>query len=339
LLARALSIVIVSVTCAALAAPPAAAADGHCAGDGPWVLVSLRADAWNEAQRQSMINDLGHTLASQGIGACAGGAHPVSAPLATLAVELSPASKATVDIEVRDAVTRKRVRRDVDLSRIPDDGHAAAIAIEADELLRASWAEVALDTARARQAQEAARPQVVGSVRQVMASQAEGGGLGARAAVEHYVGGTTLVGADGVGRVRLSPRIELEIAGALRIGPSVDAPHGRVNALGAGGGVALLVRVAGGRRASLAAGAGASAGWLEFRAEPAPGAAGAAYGNLLVVGRLRLLGRLALGRSVHASAGVDAGVALRAVEATDVGEVVGSARGIVLGATLGLEAP
>jgi len=341
LLARALSIVIVSVTCAALAAPPAAAADGHCAGDGPWVLVSLRADAWSEAQRQSMINDLGHTLASQGIGACAGEAHPVSAPLATLAVELSPASKATVDIEVRDAVTRKRVRRDVDLSRIPDDGHAAAIAIEADELLRASWAEVALDTARARQAQEAARPQVVGSVQQVMAPSAAegGGGLGARAAVEHYVGGTTLVGADGVGRVRLSPRIELEIAGALRIAPSVDAPHGRVNALGAGGGAALLVRVAGGRRASLAAGAGASAGWLEFRAEPAAGAAAAAYGNLLVVGRLRLLGRLALGRSVHATAGIDAGVALRGVEATDAGEVVGSARGVVLGATLGLEAP
>ena len=338
MIARALGIVIAS--CAVLTASPAGAADARCAGDGPWVMLQLGAEGWSESQRASVLSDLQHTLAGQGIAACSSDAHPVAAPLATLAVELSPASKATVDIEVRDAVTRKRVRRDVDLSRIPDDGHAAAIAIEADELLRASWAEVALDTARARQAQEAARPQVVGSVQQVMApSRAESGGLGARAAVEHFVGGTTLVGADGVGRVRLSSRIQLEIAGGLRIGPSVDAPHGRVSALGGGGGVALLVRVAGGRRASLAAGAGASAGWLEFRAEPAAGAAGAAYGNLLVVGRLRLLGRLALGRSVHATAGLDGGVALRGVEATDAGEVVGSARGVVLGATLGLEAP
>ena len=340
MIARALGIVI-ATTCAVVAATPAAAADARCAGDGPWVMLQLGAVGWSESQRAGVLSDLQHTLAGQGIAACSSDAHPVAAPLATLAVELSPESKATVDIEVRDAVTRKRVRRDVDLSRIPADGHAAAIAIEADELLRASWAEVALDTARARQAQGQARPQVVGTVEQVMApSRAErAGGLGARAAAEYYVGGTTLVGADGVGRVRLSSRIELEIAGALRASPSVTAPHGRVSALGAGGGLALLVRVAGGRRASLAAGAGASAGWLEFRAEPAPGAEGASYGNLLVIGRLRLLGKLALGRSVHATAGLDGGVALRAVEATDAGEVVASARGVVLGATLGLEAP
>ena len=117
------------------------------------------------------------------------------------------------------------------------------------------------------------------------------------------------------------------------------AAHGQVSALGAGGSLALLVRVAGGRRASLAAGAGVSAGWLEFRAEPAPGAEGSAYGNLLAVARLRLLGRLALGRSVHGTAGLDGGVALRGVEATDAGEVVARARGATLGATLGLEAP
>ena len=332
--------------CAAglMSVPSPAAAQPRCAGgDGPWVLLQLGAVGWTEAQRGSVLSDLQHTLAGQGIAACSADAHPAAAPLATLAVELTPedASRATVDIEVRDAVTLKRVRRDVDLSRIPDDGRSAAIAIEADELLRASWAEVALDTARARQAQEKARSQVVGSVEQVMApSRAEsGGGLGARAAVEHYFGGTTLFGADGVGRLRLSPRIELEIAGALRIGPSVAAPHGQVSALGGGGSLALLVRVAGGRRAALAAGAGVSAGWLEFRAEPSPGAVGMAYGNLLAVARLRLVGRLALGRSVHGMAGLDGGVALRGIEATDAGEIVARARGVTVGATLGLEAP
>src|SRR3954454_13359284 len=132
------------------------------------------------------------------------------------------------------------------------------------ELLRASWAEVALDSARARQAQEKAPPQAVGSAEQVMApARSDGGGLGARAAVEHYFGGTTLVGADGVGRLRLSPRVELEIAGTLRVGPPEPAPHRHVSALGSGGGLALLFRVAAGRRATLAAGAGAAVGWLE----------------------------------------------------------------------------
>ena len=251
------------------------------------------------------------------------------------------ASKATVDIEVRDAVTHKRVRRDVDLSRIPDDGRAAAIAIESDELLRASWAEVALDTARARQAQ---KPAAAGGGQRGAGdwrrAGGEGGGLGARAAVEHFFGGTTLVGADGVGRLRLSPRIALEIAGALRFGPSVAAPHGQVSALAAGGSLALLVRIAGGgRRASLAAGAGVSAGWLEFRAEPRPAPR---EPRTATCWRWRACGWPAGWRSgarLHGTAGLDGGVALRGVEATDAGAVVARARGAALGATLGLEAP
>jgi hypothetical protein len=307
------------------------------------VQLQLGARGWSDAQRASVLSDLQHTLAGQGIAACSTDAHPAAAALATLSVEASPddTAKATVDIEVRDAVTRKRVRRDVDLSRVPDDGRPAAIAIEADELLRASWAEIALDTARAREAQAAARPQVVGSVQQVLApARAEGGGgLGARAAVEHYFGGVTLVGADAVGHIGLSPRLALEIAGALRLGPSVAAPHGQVSALAAGGGLALLLRIVGGGRGSLAAGAGVAASWLEFRAEPSPGAEAATYANVLAIANLQLTGRLALGRSVHACAGLTGGVALRGVEATDAGLVVARARGAVLGATLGLEAP
>jgi hypothetical protein len=334
---------ILLATGALLAARPSAAADARCAGDGPWVQLQLGAQAWSEAQRASVLSDLQHTLAGQGIAACSADAHPTAAALATLSVDLAPddTAKATVDIEVRDAVTRKRVRRDVDLSRIPDDGRAAAIAIEADELLRASWAEIALDTARAREAQEKARPQVVGSVQQVLAPARgdSGSGLGARAAIEHYFGGITLAGADGVGRVGLAARLALEIAGTLRLGPSVSAPHGQVSALAAGGSVALLFRIAGSRRGSLAAGAGVSASWLEFRAQASPGADASTYANLLAVGNLQVAGRLALGRSVHASLGAGAGVALRGVEATDAGTVVAQARGFALGATVGLESP
>src|SRR4051812_20287131 len=103
---------------------PATAAAARCRDDGPWVQLQLGAGGWTEAQRATVLSDLQHTLAGQGIAACSADAHPVTAALATLAVDLSPddTAKATVDIEVRDAVTQKRVRRDVDLSRIPDDG-------------------------------------------------------------------------------------------------------------------------------------------------------------------------------------------------------------------------
>src|SRR6478672_5842985 len=206
---------MLAVCCASVLLPSFAAVDARCTGDGPWVQLQLGAQGWSDVQRASVLSDLQHTLASQGIGACSADAHPNAAPLATLSVDasLDDSSKATVDIEVRDAVTHKRVRRDVDLSRIPDDGRAAAIAIEADELLRASWAEIALDTAQARRAE--AHPQVVGSVAAVLAPARieTSGGLGARAAAERFVGGATLIGADAVGRVLLSSRFALEISG------------------------------------------------------------------------------------------------------------------------------
>ena len=287
-----------------------------------------------------MLSDLQHTLAGQGIAVCSGDVHPDGAPLATLAISLQPESKATVDIEVRDAVTHKRVTRDVDLTPIPADGHAVAIAIEADELLRASWAEVALDTARARQAQ--ARPQVVGSVDQVLApSRMDGAGaLGARGAVEHYLGGVTLLGLDAFGR--------LAAVAALADGDRRRHPRRPVDAGAARAGQRARRRAAAwicwsgwraATAASLATGAGVSASWLQFRAEPAPGAEGAAYANLLAVARLRLVGRLALGQSLHAAAGIDGGIVLRGVEATDAGQVVAQATGFALGASLGLEAP
>ena len=276
----------------------AATARGCCCSSAP--------AGWNEAQRASVLSDLQHTLAGQGIAACSADAHPAAAPLATLAVELSPddTAKATVDIEVRDAVTRKRVRRDVDLSRIPDDGRAAAIAIEADELLRASWAEIALDTARARRG-AGRRPDRRSSAASSRCWRRRGpraAAAWARAPRSSTTSAaSTLVGADGVGRLRLSPRIELEIAGALRLGPSVTAPHGQVSALGGGRRPGAAVpdrgrpaRVAGGgRRRRRRAGSSSAPS-----RRPTP--RGRRTRNLLAVARLRLVGRLALGRSLHA---------------------------------------
>lgn len=317
-------------------------AEPGCGGERPWVSVLLRAEGWTEAQRRRVLLNLEHTFAAQGIDACparAGSVQPKSQALATLSIEIGPESRASVEIEVRDAVTHKRVAREVDLRAIPDDGRELAVAIEADELLRASWAELALDTERARAAKP--RPQVVESVRQVLAPSRvrSSSTIGARVAGEYYTAHTTtLLGADAFGSVALAPRAGLELAAGMRTSPPFSAEHGTVRALALGAGARLLFRLVGNDGASLDGGAGVSASWLQFRAEPTAPASGSPYTNLLVVARAGFVGRLALGRVLEVSAGLSGGAALRGVQATDAGQVVAGATGLELGATLGLGA-
>ncbi|MEO5769541.1 MAG: hypothetical protein ABIS92_14405 [Polyangia bacterium] len=331
-------VVVIAYAAASLAYGRAWSA-ARCDGAEPWVLVELRADGWTDAQRRNVLGDLQNTLAPQGIGACAGATHPPGQPLATLAIELPPTGKAMVDIEVRDAVTKKRVRREVDLTSIPADGRELAIAIETDELLRACWAEIALDTERSRVAER--RGAVAGSVAEVLtpARVQNAGSFGARAAGETFLGGATLVGADTFGHLHLGGRAGIELAAEIRASPPVATAHGRVGALAAGGGISVLFRLAGGNAASIDVGVGIAGSWLQFRGEPSSGSRSSAYDNLLLVSRARVLGRLALGRWMHAALGVQAGETLVGVAARDSGQVVRSASGLALGATLGLETP
>lgn len=317
-------------------------AEPSCGGERPWVDVQLRADGWTAAQRQRVRLNLEHTFAAQGIDACFEAKRPAeakSSALATLNIHIGPESRASVEIEVRDSVTHKRVARDVDLRPIPEDGRELAVAIEADELLRASWAELALDTERARLAKP--KPQVVESVRQVLAPSRvrSSSTLGARVAGEHYPGAaTTLLGADALGSVALTPRTALELAVGMRTSPAFTAPHGTVRALALGASARLLFRIAGSDSASLDGAAGCSGSWLQFRAEPTAPAAGSPYTDLLVVARAGVVGRLALGRVLELSAGLGVGEAVRGVQATDAGQVIAGATGFELGATLGLGA-
>jgi hypothetical protein len=99
--------------------------------------------------------DLAAELAPRGFGVCAN-----QASQGELVAEISLVQRepALVAIQVEDYTTGKRVARDVRLARIPAGGVALALAIAADELLRASWAELVL---RRREAEaEASAAQV-----------------------------------------------------------------------------------------------------------------------------------------------------------------------------------
>jgi hypothetical protein len=316
-----------------------ARAEAACDGGKPWISIQLLAPGWSSAQRQRVLQNLEHIFAAQGIDACSDGVRAKGDALATLSIDIGPETRASVDIEVRDAVTHKRVGRDVDLSSIPSDGRELAVAIEADELLRASWAELALDTERARSATP--DPRVVQSVGQALAPSRvrRQSALGARMAGEYYPSSeTALLGADALGRIPLGPRLALEISAAFRTSPPSSVEHGVVRAFAAGGALRILARIAESGAVSLDAGAGLAGSWLQFRADPEDGAEGSPYTDLLMVGRLGLVGRVALGTALEFTTGLGGGRTLRGVQATDAGQVVAGATGLELAATLGLEA-
>lgn len=317
--------------------PTAVHAETRCSGARPFVQIQLSGESWTAEQRERVIADVGRGLAPQGIDVCSEATSGGSRPIASLNIERSAANKANVEILLQDSVTQKRVARELDLERIPEDGRELAVAIEADELLRASWAEVALDTERARRS--APRPEVVESVARVLTPKPRRNSVGfeARLAGEHFVD-ADLLGAEAAVHLPLAAVASLELSAGGRFSPARRAPHGDVSAIGSGGGARLLFRIVGGDAASLHVGAGLSLARLEFRGDASSGARADTYADWLLVARASVLGRLALSRGLGVTAGLGAGGALRGVEATDAGRVVAAARGLELGATLGLEA-
>lgn len=105
-----------------------------------YVVLGAR-EGFDPALAAEVRKDLAAELGPRGYGVCTG--RVVEGELAA-EIWLSMAEPALVSIQIDDLVTGKRVWRDVPLTRIPPGGRALAIAIAADELLRASWAELDL---------------------------------------------------------------------------------------------------------------------------------------------------------------------------------------------------
>jgi hypothetical protein len=167
-------------------------------------------------------------LAPRGIDLCPERGGHVATAVAT--VELAPHERATaIVVVVRDAVTAKRVERDVDLVTVPIDGQPLTLALAADELLRASWAELALATSPTPgvPVPKAVSDDVDASMRPARPPRAF---LGALAATEHYSGGQTQYGGDLEAGVWITRRLSLGARAGLRSALSASAPDGNVSA-------------------------------------------------------------------------------------------------------------
>ncbi len=336
-LARALLLALLGVTLAlpALARP--------ACGDSsrPWVSLAFSEADWPRGFSGKVLGDLRAGLTSRGIDACPEGRGPTEPPLATVRIAKLDRKSVAVSVEIRDAVTEKRVSRDVDLAPVPPDGRAFAIAIAVDELVWASWAEIALAKSRrpkrsaARPARPPPPPEVVLGVEEELPEGGRASELAVRFAGEHYLGGQTHLGADAATLLPLSERFTLDLGAGIRQGLRVSAPDGSVLSSAIGLGASLRFALLHTPAADVGFLLGGRAAVARFRGAAGPGAEQAELSGLTAFARLGAFTSLRLGGPFRLDASVGGGVPIRALEATDDGQVVTGVSGIELFAQLG----
>jgi hypothetical protein len=340
---RALSpALLLLVLAMALTAAGSARAEATCGASGrPWVSLVFAEGDWPQGFSDKVLGDLRAGLTNRGIDTCSDGSGPSTLPpLATVRIASIDGKSVAVSVEVRDAVTEKRVSRDVDLARVPTDGRAFAIAIAVDELVWASWAELAL--AKSRRAAQAAPkqakappPEVVQGVEDELPSERTSE-LALSFAGEHYLGGQTLFGADLGTLLPLSERFTLDLGAGIRQGLRVAAPDGHVLSSAIGLGASLRFALLHATAADVGVALGSRVAITRFRGAALGDARQAELSGLTAYARAGAFTALHLGGAWRLAAAIGGGAPLRALEATDGGRVVTGVSGMELFLTLGL---
>jgi hypothetical protein len=315
------------------AVPATAAA---CGDPGrPWVSVAFAAGPWPAQHKRAVLGDLAAGLRRRGIDACAEAEGPGSAPLAAVRITRESAESVAVAVEVRDAVTQKRVGRDLDLGGVPEDGRAFAIALAVDELVWASWAELGLRHRRPLPKQ-APREVIVGVEKELPEPDVPPARLGVRAAAERFLGGQTHLGGDAALVLPPLGRFQFDLALGYRHGLEVPAPHGVVNSYAmalVADARYLLIRE---RSVELGFGVGARAAWVRFTGEAAAEASDARVEGVVVYARSGLHTAVRAGGAFWLELGASTGLPLRALEVTDGGEVVAGVSGVEIAGYFGV---
>ena len=316
-----------------------ARAEKACGVDRPWVLMEL--SELDPAFGAQIISDLRAGLAPSRIDACVAEALERKAPLATVKIAGVVGRDLAYSIDVSDSVTEKRIGRDVDLSHVPSDGRAFALAVAADELLRASWAELALAKQRApepppepkpppRSLPEAApAPAPTVPERQFTA-------LGLGLGFESYTGGQLHFGVEAFWLQPLARWLRLGVSAGVRRGLTVDAPSGSIESRAIQLELSLRLALAQSaifRMDALVAFSGAEV-W--FVPKPISGAEATKTHSETLFGRGGLALTLGHAGSVRSVTTLGAGGPLLSFSASDGGEVVTGVSGVEFFATSGV---
>lgn len=303
------------------------------------MVVRFEGDGWPPDLERDAEDDLRAGLRVRGIQLCSADQAQQSTAVATIVLHWNPLDSPLVNVEVQDALTNKRVLRDIALDPIAADARALALAQAADELLRASWVELKLHDAPApskpppavvQQAVELPEPSVPAPSSKL---------LGARFAVDIYDGGSLrLFGADAYVAFWLADRLGLGVTLGVRSAGRVDAAHGTLDAsaltVSANAMLPLLPRQS---RFNLLVDPGIFLGELALtgRADSRDVRSQSRIA-LVASARIELCGVLRLSDALQIELSVGPALSLRAATAVDSGNDIVSTRGLSWHGTVGL---
>jgi hypothetical protein len=300
----------------------------------PYVELTFEQGGWDPKVQHSIRADLAAGLRTRGLLVCGPEQRGSDPPLASVQLSAAELNRVSVEIQVHDALTNKYVMREVDIRALPPDARGLALATAAEELLRASWAELALEDAP--EPTREPPQEVVNAVRPVVAAPREGHVLGARMVGEHHSAGQTLLGPDLFFDVWFNEHFAAELAIGYRRGLTDSAKHGSVASEAAVfSGDALFALVGQGAPLLLMMRAGVSVASLHFTGRARGNNLGYEQSGLNITARAALVLRLALGDFAELRLDAGPGVNLRAVTAVDDGDDVTGARGVLGHACLG----
>ncbi len=336
-----------------LAFTEAAGAEVCPPAGAPWLRVAFGGNGFEPGLRARVMEQLGADLRGHRVALCdaadAGNATEATtgeSPLADIALSLAPGP--VLSLEVRDAVTDKRMARDVPLKSLPRDALALSIALAAEELLHASWIEAALAPPDAPSPQAARKP-VPPVVREINAAEiahmpqvaSMPHGLTAQAALlaaaQYATGGQADFGADA--RFSWGGRLAVSARAGFRLAPDVRSAHGSVHGseflAGLGLDYALVPR-----DAAWGADVGLRADLLDvqFSGVAAQGAQGLSGSKVAAVLGGTLGGWIQIRPPWRLVAETLVGAPVHGVTATDSGSPTTGVSGVVLGFELGVGA-
>ncbi len=117
-------------------------AQGAC-GTRAWIAVDFSATDWPSTFCDTVLADLKASLGERKIDVCQVPT-PTTPPIARITLTSPKPLTAGIMVVAADATATKRASRTVSLDNVPADGRAFAVALATDELLSASWDELAL---------------------------------------------------------------------------------------------------------------------------------------------------------------------------------------------------
>lgn len=324
------------LTLACLAATVPARAD-RCGADDTAIGVRF-AGPWAEGRRGAVVAELRAALEVQDLELCLEGASDAP-PIASL-VLVDDGSDA-IRVEVRDRVTAKRVERTLALGDFPEDTRPLAIAVAADELLRASWAELVLVDAPEPAVEPPAPVRAMvererRDVTEVTTGRPSAARFLSLGGTLRWHGHRALFG-GGELRVEIGvhERVAVALSGSVASAQPEVVDVGTIDGLAVRGGLDLIVGLTGDTDGlQLAALAGIRSGWVRFEGRASePLTAGSEVSGITASAHGGIEGRAHFG-AFQLRLGATLGGAIAAVAATANGERVTGTGGVAIALTL-----